>query len=76
MNLRAPDDNPDNIPFSAPPDRIRGKPVLGGLINLDQAAASQPAKSAPRSAQPSRITSLAPLLRPKAGCGEPVHRCS
>ena len=33
MSLRAPDDSPDIIPFAAPPDRIRRKPVLGGPIN-------------------------------------------
>ena len=39
MSLRAPDDRPDIIPFAAPPDRIRRKPVLGGLINQYEAAA-------------------------------------
>ena len=39
MSLRAPDDQPDIIPFPASPDRIRRKPVLGGLINQYQAAA-------------------------------------
>jgi putative transposase len=39
MRLRAPDDNPDIIPFPAPPDQIRRIPVLGGLINQYQAAA-------------------------------------
>jgi hypothetical protein len=39
MALRAPDDNPDIIPFPAPPDRICRKPVLGGLINQYQVAA-------------------------------------
>jgi hypothetical protein len=31
LNLRAPADNPSIIPF--PAHRIRGAPVLGGLIN-------------------------------------------
>jgi putative transposase len=39
MSLRAPHDNPDIIPFPAPPYRIRRKSVLGGLINQYQAAA-------------------------------------
>ena len=39
MSLRAPDDSPDIIPFPAPADRIRRKPVLGGLINEYEAAA-------------------------------------
>jgi hypothetical protein len=39
MSLRAPDDSPDIIPFAAPPDRIRRKSVLGGLINQYEAAA-------------------------------------
>jgi putative transposase len=36
MNLRAPDDNPDTIPFPVQSGR---KPVLGGLINEYQPAA-------------------------------------
>ena len=39
MSLRAPDDSPDIIPFPAAADRIRRKPVLGGLINQYEAAA-------------------------------------
>jgi len=39
MNLRAPDDNPDTIPFPVQSGRIRRKPVLGGLINEYQPAA-------------------------------------
>jgi hypothetical protein len=39
MSLRAPDDSPNIIPFPAPADRIRRKPVLGGLINEYEAAA-------------------------------------
>ena len=39
MRLRAPDDSPANIPFPASPDRIRRKPVLGGLTNEYQAVA-------------------------------------
>jgi putative transposase len=39
MSLRAPDDSPDIIPFPPPPDRIRRKPVLGGLINEYKPAA-------------------------------------
>jgi transposase InsO family protein len=39
MSLRAPDDNPDIIPFPPPADRIRRKRVLGGLINQYEAAA-------------------------------------
>ena len=39
MRLRAPDDNPDVIPFPASPDRIRRNPVLGGLINQYEPAA-------------------------------------
>jgi putative transposase len=39
MSLRAPGDSPDIIPFPAPPDRIRRKPVFGGLINQYEAAA-------------------------------------
>jgi hypothetical protein len=33
MSLRAPDDDPDVIPFPARADRVRRKPVLGGLIH-------------------------------------------
>lgn len=39
MSLRAPDDNPDVIPLRAPPDQIRRKRVLGGLINEYKPAA-------------------------------------
>jgi putative transposase len=39
MGLRAPDDSPDIIALPAPPEQIRRKPVLGGLINEYQAAA-------------------------------------
>jgi hypothetical protein len=39
MSLRAPDDSPDVISFPSPLDRIRRKPVLGGLINQYEAAA-------------------------------------
>jgi putative transposase len=39
MNLRAPDDSPDNIPFPAAPDQICRKPVLGGLIHEYKPAA-------------------------------------
>jgi hypothetical protein len=39
MSLRAPDDNPGIIPLPSPPDRIRHKPVLGGLINQYRPAA-------------------------------------
>jgi transposase InsO family protein len=39
MSLRAPDDSPNITPFPAPADRIRRKPVLGGLINEYKAAA-------------------------------------
>jgi putative transposase len=46
MRLQAPDDSPDLIPLPAPPDRIRRKPILGGLINQSQAAA-WPARSDP-----------------------------
>ena len=33
MHLRAPDDPSNVIPFPARADRIRRKPVLGGLLN-------------------------------------------
>jgi putative transposase len=39
MDLRAPDDDSNVIPFPAPADRIRRKPVLGGLMNEYQAVA-------------------------------------
>lgn len=39
MSLRASDDSPNIVPFPAPADRIRRKPVLGGLINEYEAAA-------------------------------------
>jgi putative transposase len=39
MSLRAPDDSPNTIPLPPPPDQIRPKPVLGGLINQYQTAA-------------------------------------
>ena len=39
MSLRAPDDSPDIIPLPALADRIRRKPVLGGLINEYEPAA-------------------------------------
>ncbi len=40
MALRAPDDEANVIPFQARHDRIRRRPVLGGLINEYQEAAS------------------------------------
>lgn len=39
MRLRAPDDPPNVIPFTAPADRIRRERVFGGLINEYQTAA-------------------------------------
>jgi hypothetical protein len=42
MSLRAPDDDPNVIPFPAQADRIRRKRVLGGLINEYEPAAQQP----------------------------------
>jgi len=33
MSLRAPDDDPNVIPFPLQVDRIRSKRVLGGLIH-------------------------------------------
>ena len=39
MSLRAPDDSPNIIPSPALADRIRRKPVLGGLINEYEATA-------------------------------------
>jgi putative transposase len=39
LNLRAPDDAPDVIPFPAPPRQIRRRQLLGGLINEYQPAA-------------------------------------
>ena len=39
MELRAPSDDSNVIPFPAPADRIRRKPVLGGLMNEYQAVA-------------------------------------
>jgi len=39
MSLRAPDDDPNVIPFPAQADRIRRKRVLGGLINEYEPAA-------------------------------------
>jgi transposase InsO family protein len=39
MELRAPSDDSNVIPFPAPADRIHRKPVLGGLINEYQATA-------------------------------------
>jgi hypothetical protein len=33
LNLHAPDDDPNVIPFPAPADRIRRKTVLSGLIS-------------------------------------------
>jgi transposase InsO family protein len=39
MSLRAPDDDPNVIPFPAQADRIRRKRVLGGLINEYETAA-------------------------------------
>ena len=38
LNLRAPDDAPNVIPFPAPPDQIRRRQLLGGLINEYQPA--------------------------------------
>jgi putative transposase len=46
LDLRAPDDAPNVIPFPAAPDRIRRRQLLGGLINEYQPAAS-PARSDP-----------------------------
>jgi integrase-like protein len=39
LDLRAPDDAPGVIPFPAPPDQIRRRQLLGGLINEYQPAA-------------------------------------
>ena len=39
MSLRAPDDDPNVIPFPAQADRIRRKRILGGLINEYETAA-------------------------------------
>ena len=39
LSLRAPDDDPNVIPFPAQADRIHRKRVLGGLINKYQTAA-------------------------------------
>ena len=39
LDLRAPDDAPDVIPFPAPPRQIRRRQLLGGLINEYQPAA-------------------------------------
>jgi len=39
LDLRAPDDPPDVIPFPAPPHQIRRRQLLGGLINEYQPAA-------------------------------------
>lgn len=39
MSLRAPDDDPNVIPFPARADRVRRKPVLGGLIHEYETAA-------------------------------------
>jgi putative transposase len=39
LNLRAPDDPPDVIPFPVPPHQIRPRRMLGGLIHEYQAAA-------------------------------------
>jgi len=39
MHLRAPDDPSNVIPFPARADRIRRKPVLGGLLNEYEDAA-------------------------------------
>lgn len=33
LDLRAPDDTPDVIPLPAPPQQIRSRQLLGGLIN-------------------------------------------
>ena len=39
MYLRAPDDDPNVIPFPAQTDRIRRERLLGGLINEYETAA-------------------------------------
>jgi hypothetical protein len=39
MRLRAPDDEPNLLPFPTPADRIRRRTVLAGLINQYQQAA-------------------------------------
>jgi putative transposase len=39
LDLRAPDDAPDVIPFPAPPRQIRRRQLLDGLINEYQPAA-------------------------------------
>jgi putative transposase len=39
LNLRAPDDDPNVIPFPVPASRVRRKAVLGGLINEYDTAA-------------------------------------
>jgi len=39
LNLRAPNDDPNVIPFSIPADRIHRTAILGGLINEYETAA-------------------------------------
>jgi putative transposase len=39
LDLRAPEDAPDVIPFPAPPSQIRRRQLLGGLVNEYQPAA-------------------------------------
>lgn len=39
LNLRAPDDDPNVIPFPVPASRVRRKTVLGGLTNEYDTAA-------------------------------------
>jgi hypothetical protein len=39
LDLRAPDDAPEVIPFPAPPHQVRRRQLLGGLINEYQPAA-------------------------------------
>jgi putative transposase len=39
MGLRAPDDDPDVLPFPVCTDRIQLRPRLGGLINEYQQSA-------------------------------------
>jgi hypothetical protein len=42
MSLRAPDDDPNMVPFQAQTERIRLKHILGRLINEYETATQQP----------------------------------
>ncbi len=47
MRLRAPDDEPNLLPFPTPADRIRRQTVLAGLVPWSEGAVARPPRQIP-----------------------------